>query len=58
MVGTGAYVLGTQIHNLTRTAAIVGGIFAVIAVVAFLLFLRRNEERLMAEAERAIPEPL
>jgi len=58
LVGTGAYVLGTQIHNLTRTAAIVGGILAVIAVVAFLLFLRRNEERLMAEADRAIPEPL
>jgi membrane protein DedA with SNARE-associated domain len=58
LVGTGAYVLGTQIHNLTRTAAIVGGILAVIAVVAFLLFLRRNEERLMAEADRAIPDPL
>jgi membrane protein DedA with SNARE-associated domain len=58
LVGTGAYVLGTQIHNLTRTAAIVGGILAVIAVVAFLLFLRRNEESLMAEADRAIPDPL
>src|ERR1700682_32994 len=58
LVGTGAYVLGPQIHNLTRTAAIVGGILAVIAVVAFLLFLRRNEERLRAAAARAIPEPL
>jgi membrane protein DedA with SNARE-associated domain len=57
LIGTGAYVLGTQIHNLTRTAAIVGGVFAVIAIVAFLLFLRRNEERLMAEADRAIPDP-
>jgi membrane protein DedA with SNARE-associated domain len=57
LIGTGAYVLGTQIHNLTRTAAIVGGILAVIAIVAFLLFLRGNEERLMAEADRAIPDP-
>jgi membrane protein DedA with SNARE-associated domain len=57
LIGTGAYVLGTQIHNLTRTAAIVGGILAVIAIGAFLLFLRRNEERLMAEADRAIPDP-
>ena len=54
--GTGAYVLGTQIHNLSQTASIVGGILAVIAIVAFLLFLRRNEERLMAEADAALPE--
>jgi membrane protein DedA with SNARE-associated domain len=56
LIGTGAYVLGTQIHNLTRTAAIVGGILAVIAIVAFLLFLRRNEARLQAEADRTIPD--
>ena len=54
--GTGAYVLGTQMHNLSQTASIVGGILAVIAIVAFLLFLRRNEERLMAEADAALPE--
>ena len=54
--GTGAYVVGTQIHNLSQTASIVGGILAVIAIVAFLLFLRRNEERLMAEADAALPE--
>ena len=56
--GTGAYVLGTQIHNLTRTATIVGAILAVIAFVAFFVFLRRNEARLMAEADRAISDPL
>jgi membrane protein DedA with SNARE-associated domain len=55
--GTGAYVLGTQIHNLTRTATIVGAILAVAAFVAFFVFLRRNEQRLMAEADRAIPDP-
>jgi membrane protein DedA with SNARE-associated domain len=58
LVGTGAYVLGTQIQNLTRTAAIVGGVLAVVAIVGFLWFLRRNEQRLMAEADRAIPDPL
>jgi membrane protein DedA with SNARE-associated domain len=58
LVGTGAYVLGTQIQNLTRTAAMVGGVLAVVAIVAFLWFLRRNEQRLMAEADRAIPDPL
>jgi len=55
--GTGAYVLGTQIHNLTRTATIVGAILAVIAFVAFFVFLRRNEARLMAEADRALSDP-
>ena len=50
LYGTGAYVLGTQIHNLSRTAAIVVGILAVIAIAAFFLFLRRNEEKLMARA--------
>jgi membrane protein DedA with SNARE-associated domain len=56
--GTGAYVLGTQIHTLTRDAAIVGGILAVIAIVAFFWFLRRNEARLMADADAALPDLL
>lgn len=56
--GTGAYVLGTQIHNLSQTATIVGGILAAIAIVAFIVFIRRNEARLMAEADRAIPDRL
>ena len=56
--GTGAYVLGTQIHNLSQTATIVGGILAVIAIAAFFVFLRRNEERLVAEADAALPGPL
>ena len=54
--GTSAYVLGTQIHNLSQTASIVGGILAAIAIVVFFVFLRRNEERLMAEADAALPE--
>jgi membrane protein DedA with SNARE-associated domain len=58
LYGTGAYLLGTQIHNLSRTATIVGAILAVIAIVAFFVFLRRNEQRLMAEADKAIPDPL
>jgi membrane protein DedA with SNARE-associated domain len=56
LYGTGAYVLGTQIHNLTRTAAIVFGALAVIAIVAGIVVLRRNEARLIKEAEEAIPE--
>jgi hypothetical protein len=49
-------LLGTQIHNLTRTAAIVFGALAVIAIVAGIVVLRRNEARLIKEAEEAIPE--
>src|SRR3981081_405461 len=55
LFGTGAYLLGQQISRLSQTAAIVLGSLAVIVIVAFFLFLRRNEERLMAEAEAAIP---
>jgi len=53
--GLGGYALGTQIHNITRTSGIVFGILAVVAIVAFFVFLRRNEARLMAEAEAALP---
>ena len=56
--GTGAYLLGAQIRNLSQTATIVGGILAVIAIVGFFVFLRRNEERLMAEADAALPGQL
>jgi membrane protein DedA with SNARE-associated domain len=56
LYGTGAYLLGTQIHNLTRTAAIVFGALAVIAILAGIVVLRRNEARLIKEAEEAIPE--
>ncbi len=58
LFGTGAYLLGQQISRLSQTAAIVLGILALIVVVAFFVFLRRNEERLMAEAEAAIPTPI
>jgi membrane protein DedA with SNARE-associated domain len=53
--GTGAYLLGQQISGLSHTAAIVLGIVAVVVIAAFVVFLRRNEERLMADAEAAIP---
>jgi membrane protein DedA with SNARE-associated domain len=56
--GTGAYLLGQQISRLSQTAAIVLGVVAVMVIVAFFVFLRRNEARLMAEAEAAIPTPV
>ena len=58
LFGTGAYLLGQQISRLSQAAAIILGIVAVIVIVAFFVFLRRNEDRLMAEAEAAIPTPV
>jgi membrane protein DedA with SNARE-associated domain len=58
LFGTGAFLLGQQISKLSQTAAIVLGSLALIVIVAFFLFLRRNEERLMAEADAAIPTPV
>jgi membrane protein DedA with SNARE-associated domain len=56
--GVGAYLLGGQLERLTRTADIALAIAAVVLVVAFLVFLARNERRLEAEAERMLPGPL
>jgi membrane protein DedA with SNARE-associated domain len=56
--GLGAYLLGQQLERLTRTADVALGVAAVVVVVAFLVFLARNEKRLEAEAERALPGPL
>jgi len=33
-------------------------VLAVLVIIAFLVFLRRNEHRLEEEAERALPGPL
>jgi membrane protein DedA with SNARE-associated domain len=56
--GLGGYFLGEQVHQLSRPAAIVFFVLAVIVIVVSLIFLRRNEKRLEEEAVRAIPDPL
>jgi membrane protein DedA with SNARE-associated domain len=56
--GVGAYILGQQLNRLTRPFEFVAAGLAVVAIVAFTLFLRRNEHRLEDEAERALPGPL
>jgi len=56
--GVAAYLLGQQLIRLTGTVRLVLGVTAVLVVVAFLLFLGRNERRLEAEAERVFPGPL
>jgi membrane protein DedA with SNARE-associated domain len=56
--GLGAYLLGMELDRLTRPVEVVAGIAAAVVIVAFLVFLRRNEKRLEEEAERAFPGPL
>jgi membrane protein DedA with SNARE-associated domain len=56
--GFGAYFLGKGIHRLIGPAGIVLGIIALIAIIAGVIFLRRNEKRLEKEAERALPGPV
>lgn len=55
LYGVGAYFLGTRINQLRGTAGIVVGVIAALIVIGFLIFLRKNEQRLEEEAERALP---
>jgi membrane protein DedA with SNARE-associated domain len=56
--GLGGYFLGDNVHRLTGTAGIVLIVLAVLVIIAFLIFIRRNEHRLEEEAEKAFPGPL
>ena len=56
--GIGAYLLGQQLNRLSRPFEFVAAGLAVVAIVVFAVFLRRNERRLEDEAERALPGPL
>jgi len=51
--GSAAYALGKQAHGVIGRAGLLLAVVAVVAIGASWLFLRRNEERLEAEAERA-----
>jgi len=56
--GLGGYFLGDNVHRLAGPVGIVTIVLAVCLIIAFLLFLRRNEHRLEDEAERALPGSL
>lgn len=58
LFGLGGYYLGDNIHRLTGPVAIACTVLATLIIIAFLIFVHRNEQRLEAEAERALPGPL
>jgi membrane protein DedA with SNARE-associated domain len=58
LYGFGAYHLGKQVKRVLGPVGYVGLAAAIIIVVCWFIFLRRNEARLQEEAERALPGPL
>jgi membrane protein DedA with SNARE-associated domain len=56
--GMAAYVLGGQFERVRGPLGVVGLIAGGIAAAGFFWFVRRHEEALEAEAERALPGPL
>jgi len=58
LYGLGGYALGNNIHRVTGPVGIVLVVLAVIILVGFFLYLRRNEKRLEEDAVRALPGPL
>lgn len=58
LYGLGGYFLGDNIHRLVGPVGIVLFVLAVLFIIAGIVIVRRNEERLADEAERALPGPL
>ncbi|HVV91887.1 MAG TPA: DedA family protein [Hyphomicrobiales bacterium] len=56
LYGLGAYFLGTQLDRFVGPVGIGFGAAAAIAVIAAVVFLRRNEARLEEEAERVLAD--
>ncbi len=58
LFGLGGYFLGDRVQQLTGPVGIITIVLAALIIIAFLIFIRRNEKRLEDEAERALPGPL
>ena len=58
LYGTGAYLLGNEFDRIHGPLVIGFGIVAGVGVIALVLVIRRQERRLEAVAERALPGPL
>jgi membrane protein DedA with SNARE-associated domain len=58
LYGLGGYFLGDNIHRLTGPIGPVTVVLAVLLIIAGIVIVRRQEQRLADEAERALPGPL
>src|SRR6266851_2015234 len=58
LYGLAGYFLGDNVHRLVGPVGIVFLVLAVLLIIAGIVIVRRNEERLEDEAERALPGPL
>jgi membrane protein DedA with SNARE-associated domain len=56
IVASVAYALGTQVHRITQPVALGGAVLAFLAVLALALWLRQEEVRLQAEADRTLAD--
>jgi membrane protein DedA with SNARE-associated domain len=56
--GVGAYLAADLVRKLSTPVNIALGAVALVVIVSLVLSLRRQEERLTARAERALPGPL
>jgi len=58
LYGLGGYFLGDNIHRLVGPVGVVFLVLAVLLIIAGIVFVHRNEQRLEDEAKRALPSPL
>jgi len=58
LYGLSAYYLGAAVQHVARPVGIAVGAVAILAVIGSMIFLRRHEQQLEDEAERAMPGPL
>ena len=56
--GGGAYMLGSEARLLLGPIGIVLGLVVLVAIGGIAIFIYRNEARLTAEAEQALPGPI
>ncbi len=56
--GLGGYLLGENIHRVTGPIGTITFVLGLFITIAFLVFVRHNEQRLEEEAEHALPGPL
>ncbi len=58
LYGLGGYFFGNNVHRLTGPIGPTTIALGLLITIASLAFVRRNEQRLAEEAERALPGPL